>query len=165
MTALLPRLVDALRNELQQLGEMLALLDAQREITARRSPDFIEPSIAAVEEQTTRIETARTRRRLLQEQLAHALNRIPQASLKELLPLLPPDYRPLVSALVQENSEALSRIRQRAEQNHQLLRRCADAMRRFIASLSSEDGSDPLVSPPQPISTQPQPLRDYAIVA
>jgi hypothetical protein len=138
MTALLPRFVDALRNELQQLGEMLALLDAQQDITIRRAPDFIEPSFATVMAHGAQVETARARRRLLQEQIAQLLNRR-TAILQELVADLPSEYRPLVAALMRENADLISRVRERAEQNHRLLCRCADDMRRFTTVLSPEN--------------------------
>ena len=52
MTAPLDNLIEALRNELQQYGEMLALLDHQRELVKQRGSDDILHSIAAISTQS-----------------------------------------------------------------------------------------------------------------
>jgi flagellar biosynthesis/type III secretory pathway chaperone len=48
---------------------------------------------------------------------------------------MPPDYRPLAKALVDENNELLARVQQRARQNHLLLRRSLDLMQQLLHSL------------------------------
>ena len=55
MTATLPALIDSLRTELQQYGEMLALLEAQQESVLRREPGSILSSVSAVESQSAEI--------------------------------------------------------------------------------------------------------------
>jgi flagellar biosynthesis/type III secretory pathway chaperone len=52
-----------------------------------------------------------------------------------LIPCLPADYRPLVAALVDENNHLLVRVRQRARQNHVLLRRSVELMRELLRTL------------------------------
>ncbi len=52
-----------------------------------------------------------------------------------LIPLLPPDYRPLLKALVDENNELLVRVRQRARQNHLLLSRSLELMQGLLNTL------------------------------
>ena len=53
----------------------------------------------------------------------------------DLIPLLPPDYRPLLCALVDENNHLLGRVRQRARQNHVLLRRSVELMQELLHTL------------------------------
>ena len=48
-----------------------------------------------------------------------------------IIPLLPPDYRPLVQALVQENNELLARVHQRTRQNHLLLSHAVELMQQL----------------------------------
>jgi len=52
-----------------------------------------------------------------------------------LVPQLPPDYRPLVGALVEENNHLLVRVQQRARQNHLLLSRSLEMMQSFLNTL------------------------------
>ncbi|HEY0455548.1 MAG TPA: flagellar export chaperone FlgN [Verrucomicrobiae bacterium] len=135
MTAFLEKLIEALRNELQQYGEMLALLDHQKELVRLRGADEILHSIAAINTQSAMIQIARETREYNQRQLANGLKQPAAATFAQLLPLLPGQYRPLVSALLQENNELLERVRQRAQENQVLLRRSLEMMQRFITTL------------------------------
>jgi flagellar biosynthesis/type III secretory pathway chaperone len=135
MMDLLESLINALRDELQQYGEMLALLDQQQESVMSRAADQVLEGSAAVQAQSRIIQLARDRRESFRRQLAQAVNQPAAASFAELLPELPAHYRPLLSALVQENNELLVRVQQRARQNHLLLSRSLDLMQRFLGSL------------------------------
>ncbi len=140
MTVDMQNLIDALRNELQQYGEMLALLDhQQQELTTQRADNGNLESVAAIQAQSATIQAARQRRDQLQQELARALQQPDQLSLTVLIPLLPQHYRPLVSALVQENNELLQRVGQRARQNQRMLQQAAELMQSFIASLTPAD--------------------------
>ena len=135
MMAALESLINALRDELQQYGEMLALLDQQQESVMSRAADQVLEGSAAVQAQSRVIQLARERRESYRRQLAEAVNQPAGTSFAELLPALPENYRPLLSALVQENNELLVRIQQRARQNHLLLSRSLELMQRFLSSL------------------------------
>jgi hypothetical protein len=139
MINLLQDLIEALREELQQYGEMLALLDQQHEAVKLQGADDILLSISAINTQSELIQNARARRQTLQGELAQTLQQPGPATFAQLLPLLPEPYRPLAHALVQENNELLLRVRERAQQNHLLLRRSLDLMQRFITTLSPQD--------------------------
>ena len=141
MMSVLQHLIEALRNELQQYGEILALLDHQKEIVLLRGADEILHSISAINAQSATIQSAREKRAGSQHQLAEALGQPADATFAKLVPLMPEQYRPLVTALVQENNELLLRVRQRAEQNHLLLEHSLDLMQRFITTLSPQDQS------------------------
>ena len=58
-----------------------------------------------------------------------------EAGFAELIPLQPPDYRPLMLALVDENNELLMRVRRRARQNHLMLRRSVELMQELLNTL------------------------------
>lgn len=140
MTVDLTKVIEALRNELQQYGEMLALLDHQQELVRMCGADDILRSIETVNTQCATIQSARERREAAQQELAHTLDQPETATFASLLPLLPEHYRPLVGALVQENNELLQRVRHRASENQSLLKRSLDLMQRFITNLSPESG-------------------------
>jgi hypothetical protein len=145
MIATLENLIGALRNELQQYGEMLALLDEQHEAVKLQGADDILQSIAAVNAQSAAIQAARESRQVWQRQLAEALHQDPDSAFLHLIPLLPEAYRPLVAALLQENNDLLARVRERAQQNHSLLRQSMEIMQSFVAALSPE--AVPVVPP------------------
>ncbi len=132
----LEKLISALRNELQQYGEMLALLDHQQEMIRLRGADDVLHSLSAINAQSATILAARQNREKLQQQLAWSLQQPDDSTFAHLLPLIPEHYRLLISALVQENNELLQRVSERAQENQGLLHRSLELMQRFISSLS-----------------------------
>lgn len=135
MNEALENLISALREELQQYGEMLARLDQQQEyVTTRSSEDLLEAT-AAIEMQSQTMQQARQLRVKSLTAVAHSLHCASDATFAEIIPRLPADYRPLVTALVQENNESLGRIHQRSRQNHILLCRSLELMGRLLSSL------------------------------
>ena len=135
----LQHLIETLRNVLQQYGEMLALLDQHQELVGKQAADDLLRSLSAIDTQSAAIQAARANRRLAQRNLAEQLAQTPGATFAQLIPLIPENYRPLVRALVQENNELLLRVRQRAQENHLLLRHSLEKMQRFITTLSPQD--------------------------
>jgi len=135
----LQNVIQALRNELHQYGEMLALLEQQQHVARHSGAEEILRSIAHINHQSHSIQAARERRKSAQRQLAAALQRPEQTTFSTLLHLLPNSYQPMVNALVQENNELLIRVRERAQANQLLLRRALELMQRFITTLTLED--------------------------
>ncbi|MBP9901823.1 MAG: flagellar export chaperone FlgN [Verrucomicrobiota bacterium] len=131
----LQNLIESLREELQQYGEMLARLDQQQDLVTRRVPDDLLQSTAEVESQSRIIQNARQLRLQWQREVARALRLPADAPFTEITPLLPENYRPLMAALVQENNELLARVQQRSRQNHVLLSRSLELMSGLIRSL------------------------------
>jgi flagellar biosynthesis/type III secretory pathway chaperone len=157
MKVLLPNLIDALREELKQYGEMLARLDQQQQLVMRRQTDDLFQCVADINAQAGVIAAARSERERLQLNLVRQLNLPATAGFKEIVSLLPADYRPLVQALVEENNDLLVRVQQRARQNHLLLSHAVELMQRLInvifpgASPTTYDGAGqvPGISLPQ----------------
>lgn len=135
ITELVEGLIAALREELQQYGEMLARLDEQQASIIRRAGDQVLVSVASIEEQAAAISEARARRA---DALRHLLSgiKLPTGStLQQALPHLPPDYHPLLKALVHENNELVARVQQRSRQNHLLLMRSLETMHKLMQTL------------------------------
>jgi hypothetical protein len=157
MNAALQQLIDSLRNELQQYGEMLALLEAQQEQISLAAAPSVLSSISAVEGQAAAVVTARQSREHCQRQLAWALGRPEGEVFPEILPLLPQECRPLVTALVEEIRHSLKLVRDRAGASHDQLRRSLLLMERFVVSLSSEAWSAPAEeTEPTPTGSPPR---------
>lgn len=135
MTELLNALIEALRNELRQYGEMLARLDEQQDSIMRRVADDILATVGSVREQGEILQGVRRERESRQRQLARHLRQSESVGLLDLIDKMPPDYRPLARALMDENNELLARVQQRARQNHLLLRRSLDLMQQLLHSL------------------------------
>ena len=129
------KLVSALREELSEYGEMLALLDRQQQQVVARAADEVFQIIGLIKCQGAAIQVARSRREECRAELAQNLQRSEEAAFADLIPLMPADYQPLVRALVDENNELLVRVRQRARQNHLLLSRSLELMQGLINTL------------------------------
>ena len=135
MTEPLNNFVESLREELKQFGELLALLDLQRDQVVRRLPDELLATVSAIKTQGEAIQAARRERAQRQRELAQSMDLPAGIRAGALVPQLPPAYRPLVIALIGENNHLLARVRRRARQNHLLLSRALEMMGRFINSI------------------------------
>jgi flagellar biosynthesis/type III secretory pathway chaperone len=135
MKELLSNLIEALREELKQYGEMLALLDQQQQLVSHRQVADLPDNVNSVNAQAGVIAAARQEREQRQRHLARLLDLPETAAFTDLIPLLPADYRPLVDALVCENNELLIRVQKRARQNHLLLSHCVELMQQLINSI------------------------------
>jgi len=135
MNELLQNLIESLREELKQYGELLALLDLQQKQAIHRLADQLLETVSALNSQTEAIRLARCEREQRQRDLAVSLDLPADAKFCSLLPCLAPAFQPLVRALVEENNHLLSRVKQRARQNHTLLRRSLDLMERFMHAI------------------------------
>ncbi len=138
MNTLLSNLIEALRHELQQYGEILALLDQQHEVVKCQGPADVLRSVTAIEAQSVAVQAAREGRLAWQRRVAEALHQAPDAPYEQMQPLLPEAYRPLVAALVQENNELVRRVREHAQQNQSLLERSLAILQRCMITLASE---------------------------
>lgn len=146
MTTLVRQLIEALRQELQQYGEMLALLEQQQ--VSRRGAEEILRSLSAINAQMEVIQSVREQCQAARRRLAENLEQPADCGFSRLIPLVPEPYRVLVDALVRENQELLARVRDQAEQNQALLGRSLCSMRRFITAFAPDDaGATPSTLP------------------
>ena len=135
MTESFENLVSALRRELEHYGEMLALLECQRQQVAARCADGVYQSIRPIKLQAQAIQKARIYREECRAGLAQSLGQGKASTFAQLIPLLAADCRPLLRALVEENNELLMRVRQQVRQNHLRLSRSIELMQSLINSL------------------------------
>ena len=132
MKEFLHNLVESLREELKEYGEMLALLDQQQEMVMRRQTQDLIQCVQTINSQVENITAARLEREQRQRNVARLLGLADDTPFSLLVPQLPGEYRPLIQALVQENNELLRRIQRRARQNHLLLSRIVELMQRLF---------------------------------
>jgi hypothetical protein len=114
-------LIDALRDELQNYGEILALLDRQQAYLIARDASEVFQSISLIKAQGAAIQQSRSRREESRQVVALDLHQARETSFADLIPLLPADYQPLLRALVDENNELLMRVRRSVELMQELL--------------------------------------------
>lgn len=135
MTECIQILINALRAELQEYGEMLALLDSQQKQVMARAGGEVLQTVGLIQSQGVAVRDARSHREHCSRVVASEVGLTENAPFARLLPKLPADYRPLVKALVEENNELLVRVQQRARQNHVLLSRSLELMQGLMNSL------------------------------
>jgi flagellar biosynthesis/type III secretory pathway chaperone len=135
MTESVANLISALRHELEQYGEMLALLETQQKYVAARNADGVYQSIHSIKSQAQEIQKARAQREQRSTELAQSLQQSKDATLMELMPLAPTDCQPLLRALVDENNQLLASVRQQVRKNHLWLSRSIELMQSLINSL------------------------------
>ena len=130
--------IEALREELQEYGELLALLEKQQELIVQRAAADIASSVDLVNAQVELIKEVRSRRGDRQRALAEHLQLSAQATLTELTQQVAAKYQPLVRALVEENNRLLRKVQHRTQQNHILLSHSLELLQRLINSLMRE---------------------------
>jgi flagellar biosynthesis/type III secretory pathway chaperone len=135
MITSIKQLIDALRSELENYGEMLALLERQQGYLIARAANEVFQSISLIKAQGAAIQQSRERREECRRTLAGDFAQPVETSFASLIPSLPSDYQPLLTALVEENNELLFRVRRRARQNHVMLRRSVELMQELINTL------------------------------
>src|ERR1700761_2079210 len=107
MNDLVHNLIEALREELKQYGEMLAVLEQQQNSVVHRRVDDLLLNVANINAQAEAIAAVRSEREQHQRNVARLVGLGDDAGFGLIVPCLPADYRPLVQALVQENNELL----------------------------------------------------------
>ncbi len=135
MTEPINDLIVALREELQQYGELLVLLERQQEQVIARASDEVVQSVSDIQSQARVVQQARVQREGRQRSVARRFAVDENAAFVTLIALMPPDYQPLVEALVNENNDLMRRVQKRARQNHLLLSRSLELMQRFMGML------------------------------
>jgi FlgN protein len=134
MTQDILELIAALREELKQYGGMLALLDQQeRAVSPPASRSY--QATAALQEQAEAILEARRVRESRRRALARELRQDDTVTVLQLMPLLPPQFRPLLQSLVEENDDLFQSVQRAARENLALLSRSAESMERFLKLL------------------------------
>jgi flagellar biosynthesis/type III secretory pathway chaperone len=135
MNDLLNNLIESLREELKQYGEMLAVLDQQQDTVVQRHANELLQNVASINAQADVIAAVRREREQHQRNVARQLGLADDVSFTVLTPCLPEAYRPLVSALVAENNDLLVRVHHRTQQNHLLLSHAVELMQQLINAI------------------------------
>lgn len=124
--------IDALRSELQQYGALLALLEVQDGCPSNSLLSLTRE----IETLSRALDTAQNCRASSQKQLACALGIADHTALPKILPSLPEEYRPLVSALAYEVNELLLRLQHCAELNRAHLQQSLELLQRIVTDSS-----------------------------
>jgi hypothetical protein len=144
----LQQLIDALREELQQCGELLAQLDEPARLASANSRGADWPG----QPRADALLAAREAREFSWQQLAWAAQKPQAASIGELIPSLPQDHQPLVGALVEENEALWRRVYLRLRQDFCWLDRARETSRQSLDLISPPDATTADLTRPPRIS-------------
>ena len=131
----LNNLVNALREELTQYGEVLALMQEQQELIINRAANDLLINLNRVNEQMERVAITRNQREICRQNLVAALGGAEDTTFRQMTEMLPPEVQPLLDALVQEINHMLQNIQRWLKQNHLLLKRSLDLMQTIMKNM------------------------------
>lgn len=134
-------LINALREELTQYGEVLALMQEQQELIINRAANDLLINLNHVNEQMERVANARNQREICRSQLVTALGGAEDTTFRQMTQMLPPEVQPLLDALVQEINHMLQNIQRWLRQNHLLLKRSLDLMQTIMKNMFPSAGA------------------------
>ncbi len=117
----LNNLIAALREELTQYGEVLALMQEQQDLIINRAANDLLVNLNSVNEQMERVAHARNQREIHRRQLVGVLGGTEETTFRQMTEALPAEVQPLLDALVQEINQMLQNIQKWLRQNHMLL--------------------------------------------
>ena len=144
MTEELNNLITALRDELTQYGELLALMQEQQQFIINRSANELLLNLNVVNEQMEKVSVARNHREACRRALVATLGGTEDTTFRQMTEMLPPDYRdhqPQLNALVEEINQLLERIQKWLRQNHMLLSRSLDLMKQIMKGMFPSSSS------------------------
>jgi hypothetical protein len=144
MTQELQQLLAALREELKHYGELLALLEQQRNSVHGSAPDRTFYATSAIQQQAEATLQARRVSEASRRALARELRQDESATVLQLTPLVPPQFRPLLQSLIEENQTLFQSVQWAARENHVLLSRSVASMEEFLDLLF--DGEPPVAA-------------------
>ena len=131
----LNNLIVALREELTQYGEVLALMQEQQELIINRAAPDLLANLNLVNEQMERVAHARNQREVCRRQLVTVLGGTEETTFRHMTEALPAEVQPLLDALVQEINQMLQNIQKWLRQNHMLLKRSLDLMQVIMKNM------------------------------
>lgn len=132
MTITWETLVDSLRDEMQEYGGMVRLLEEQQTCLIRRQAGRLVQLADAITEAAQSAEQVRRQREQTVRAFAVAHGQSPDVPLRRLLPVLEADIRPLLLALLNEVNRLIHRTRQMTRQNHAMITRAVTLQQDFL---------------------------------
>ena len=128
-------LITALREELTQYGEVLALMQEQQQFIINRSANELLLNLNVVNEQMEKVSVARNHREACRRALVATLGATEETTFRQMTEMLSPEVQPLLNALVEEINQLLQHIQKWLRQNHMLLKRSLDLMKQIMQGM------------------------------
>lgn len=112
------RLLSALRNELEVYGELLRLIDLQKECILRREPQELAESCSQLDQHTRIMRETCHNRQNIQSKCEGPGD---EEKLQKIIPEAPLEMQPLLNALIDEINRLLETTRSQMQRNQLLL--------------------------------------------
>jgi flagellar biosynthesis/type III secretory pathway chaperone len=126
-------LIEALRAELQEYGELIALFDEQQSTILKSDPKGFLDLGSAVDDQISLVGAHRGRREDLVRKLNLTSGRPESTKLTDLLDQTPAEKKGMIKALIDEINALVARTQRCLRQNRLLLARCIETAQKLTA--------------------------------
>ena len=117
------RLIESLREEMTQYGELLALMQEQQALILSQQSRELLANSNEVNGQMVNIKTARQAREKARVALATHLGAPQETTIRQITGYLPEEYRPLLAALVDEINALPQNVHVWLRQNDLMMKR------------------------------------------
>tara|TARA_B100001248_G_scaffold262589_1_gene259774 strand:+ start:76552 stop:77070 length:519 start_codon:yes stop_codon:yes gene_type:complete len=131
-------LVVALRNEIEEFGALVNLLDEQQNRILGRDPEGITEMNKTIDEQIALCRDMRRVREDVVTVLASGVNEHEEVSVRALLSYFPEEVQGLLQALSDEIFDLMEKTQRKAGQNQMLLVRAFEAVEQVVRALCPE---------------------------
>jgi flagellar biosynthesis/type III secretory pathway chaperone len=128
-------IAERLREELADYGGLLRLFEEQQNALFSRDADSVLRLAHEIEHHAFALARTRTRREQAVADFAEQNGQPTTSSLRSMLPLIEPDARPLLEALISEVNLLLHRVRRTSRHNHSLLARAVESHQETLQQL------------------------------
>lgn len=132
-------IADCLRAELAEYGGLLNLFESQQRSLLLRDADAVMRLAGEIEEQAVKVGECRKTRESAVAAFAREHGREERSTLRSMLPLVDPNARPLLEALINEVNRLLHRVRRVSRHNHTLLARAVEVHQQALEQLRPND--------------------------
>ena len=136
MTINYDNLIGALRDEVQEYGELLSLFNDQQAAILERNPSRVLEVQDTIKEQLVTINDCRKRREQVAKEFAVDIGEEPGSSVRQLIDKCEETVRPLLNALIYEVNQLISKTRRRGHQNQMLLARSIEVSQQILQRLN-----------------------------
>ena len=131
-------LLQLLRDELQEYGGLVGLLNDQQDRILSRDPDALMHVNQSVRDQMEANQLLLSKRQGFVSELATNYGKDREASLSDLLPFFPAVTRPMFESIVEEINALIGNVRRKLDQNRRLLSRLTEVTDDLLTSLNPQ---------------------------
>lgn len=128
-------IADCLRHEVAEYGALYRFYENQQARLFAQDADAVLRISGDIEVQVRVLHDCRRERETTVSGFANANGQPSGATIRSLLPLVPPDARPLVEALIKEINVLIHRLRRISRHNHMLLSRKVELQQQMLRQL------------------------------